>query len=155
VRVPVRVDALEAARRGTSEGHAVTVSGRASRTPDAPPVLVIDDDPAARDLLRRVLEGQGWAVVTADSGEAGLRLARELNPLVITLDVMLPGLDGWQVLQALKADRTLQGIPVVMISILEEKGRAFELGAAECLTKPIDRALLQRVLERYAPVRAS
>ncbi len=151
VRVPVRVDPLEAARRGASEGQAVTVTARASRSPDVRPVLVIDDDAAARDLLRRALEAQGWAVVTADSGEAGLRLARELRPLVITLDVMLPGLDGWSVLQALKADAALQGIPVIIVSIVEEKGRAFELGAAECLTKPIDRALLQRVLERYAP----
>ena len=151
VSVPVRVDALEAARRSATEGQDVAASGRASRMPGARPVLVIDDDAAARELLRRTLEAQGFTVATADSGEAGLGVARQLQPIAITLDVMLPGLDGWQVLREIKADPALMDIPVIMISILEEKGRAFSLGAAEYLTKPVDRAALQHLVERYAP----
>jgi CheY-like chemotaxis protein len=80
-----------------------------------------------------------------------LRLARQLHPDVITLDVIMPQMDGWDVLQALKADSELAGIPVIMLSIVDEKNRGYLLGAAEYMTKPIDRSRLKGVLKRVCP----
>ncbi len=112
-------------------------------------VLVIDDDPAARQLLVRMLGKEGFRVVEAADGEAGLALARTERPDVITLDVLMPGLDGWGVLAALKNDPALVSIPVVMLTIMDEHNLGFSLGAAEYLTKPIERAQLAAVLARY------
>jgi PAS domain S-box-containing protein len=112
-------------------------------------LLVIDDDPTARELMQRFLAMEGFHVVTASSGAEGLRLAKELLPDAITLDVLMPGMDGWAVLAALKADPGLADIPIVMLTILEEKNMAYALGASEYLTKPIDRGRLVAVLERY------
>jgi PAS domain S-box-containing protein len=112
-------------------------------------VLVIDDDPAARDLMKRFLSREGFAAVTADSGDAGLRLAREVKPNVITLDVMMPKKDGWTVLQQLKADPELRDTPVIMVTIVDDKNLGYTLGAAEYLTKPVDREHLGRVLNKY------
>jgi len=112
-------------------------------------VLVIDDDPAVRNLMRRFLSKEGFRVEEAPAGDVGLRMAREVRPDVITLDVMMPGLDGWSVLTALKADPSLAGIPVVMLTILDDRSVGFQLGASEYLTKPIDRPLLVSVLRRY------
>jgi PAS domain S-box-containing protein len=112
-------------------------------------LLVIDDDATARELMQRFLATEGFHVVTASSGAEGLRLAKELQPDAITLDVLMPGMDGWAVLAALKADPSLADTPVVMLTILEEKNMAYALGASEYLTKPIDRGRLVAVLERY------
>jgi CheY-like chemotaxis protein len=112
-------------------------------------VLVIDDEPAVRDLMQRFLAKEGFRVVTAASGEEGLRRARELRPDAITLDVMMPGLDGWAVLSALKADTDLADIPVVMLTIVDDKNLGYALGASDYLTKPIDRERLVTVLEKY------
>jgi signal transduction histidine kinase/CheY-like chemotaxis protein len=112
-------------------------------------VLVIDDDPAMHDLVRRTLEKEGIAVIPALSGEEGLELARQLKPAVITLDVMMPGSDGWNVLRALKADPDLAAIPVVMLTIIDDKNMGFSLGASEYLTKPVDRERLIRVIRRF------
>jgi CheY-like chemotaxis protein len=112
-------------------------------------VLVIDDDPTACDLLERTLERDGFRVVTANNGEDGLRLARELRPMAITLDVIMPGTDGWNVLSALKADPELYEIPVVMVTMLDEQRLGYALGAAEFMTKPVDRERLSGVLARY------
>jgi CheY-like chemotaxis protein len=112
-------------------------------------VLVIDDEPAVRDLMQRFLGKEGFRVVTAAGGEEGLRLARELRPDAITLDVMMPGLDGWAVLSALKADADLSDIPVVMLTIVDDKNLGYALGASDYLTKPIDRERLVAVLDRY------
>ena len=114
-------------------------------------VLVIEDDPGARDLLTRFLTKEGYRVETAAGGEAGLRLARELRPDVITLDVMMPGMDGWAVLNELKADPELADIPVVMLTIVDDKNLGYALGAADYLTKPIQRDRLLSVLEKYCP----
>ena len=114
-----------------------------------PVVLVIDDDPAARELMQRFLRGEGMRIVAAASGEEGLRLARELKPAAITLDVMMPGMDGWAVLSALKADPDLAEIPVTMLTIVEDRGLGYALGAADYLTKPIDRARLLAALRRH------
>jgi hypothetical protein len=112
-------------------------------------ILVIDDDAAIRDLMQRFLAKEGFRVVTAAGGEEGLRLARELAPAAITLDVMMPGLDGWAVLSALKADADLADIPVIMLTIVDDRNLGYALGAAEYLTKPIDRERLLAVLRRY------
>jgi CheY-like chemotaxis protein len=112
-------------------------------------VLVIDDEAGVRDLMHRFLAREGFHVVTAAGGEEGLRRARELQPDAITLDVMMPGLDGWAVLSALKAEPGLADIPVVMLTIVDDKNLGYALGAADYLTKPIDRERLVTVLDKY------
>jgi CheY-like chemotaxis protein len=114
-----------------------------------PLVLVIDDDAAVHDLMRRSLEKDGFRVKVAADGRAGLELARQLKPAVITLDVMMPHLDGWSVLTALKADPGTADIPVIMLTIVDDKQMGFALGAADYFTKPIDFQRLHHVLERY------
>jgi CheY-like chemotaxis protein len=116
---------------------------------EGPPVLVVDDDPAARDVIRRTLEARGLPVVTAASGAEALRIARETRPAVVTLDVMMPGADGWAVLAELKKDPALADVPVVMASILQDEQLAYSLGASDYLTKPIDRARMLAVVGRY------
>jgi PAS domain S-box-containing protein len=115
-------------------------------------VLVIDDDASVRALLRRFLAREGLAVEEAATGEAGLRRARETHPDAITLDVVMPGMDGWSTLTALKADPELCDIPVIMLTIVDDKRTGFTLGASEYLSKPIDREQLRRVLLRYRRV---
>ncbi|MCO4745717.1 MAG: response regulator [Proteobacteria bacterium] len=112
-------------------------------------VLVIDDDPNVRDLLQRHLSKEGFRVATAPGGAEGLRLAKELGPTVITLDVMMPDIDGWMTLGRLKSDPMLADIPVVMITMVSEEARGYALGATDYLTKPIQRDALSRVLGRY------
>jgi PAS domain S-box-containing protein len=117
-------------------------------------VLVVDDDNAAHDILATILGRQGYRLLHARNSQEALALAREHRPDAITLDVMMPRIDGWSVLSALKADPELADIPVVMVTMLNERGMAMSLGAAGFLTKPVDsqrlRALLQR-LTRGAP----
>src|SRR6185295_1370857 len=112
-------------------------------------ILVIDDDPIVHDLLKRSLGREGFRVEVASTGEEGLRRARELHPDAITLDVMMPGLDGWSVLSALKADPETQDIPVIMLSMVDDREMGFALGASEYLTKPIQRERLVTILDRY------
>jgi GAF domain-containing protein/CheY-like chemotaxis protein len=116
---------------------------------ESPTVLVIDDDPAVRDLMQRFLGKEGLRMVAAANGKEGLRLAKELRPDAITLDVLMPGMDGWAVLAALKADRTLADIPVIMITIADEKQVGYALGVADYLTKPIDWKRLTATLRKY------
>ena len=117
----------------------------------APVVLVIDDDPHARDLLVRFLQKEGFSARTAVDGRQGLLMARQLRPSLITLDVMMPEVDGWSVLNALKADPELAKIPVMMITLTEEQDKGFALGAAEFLTKPVDYPRLASLLREYCP----
>ncbi len=112
-------------------------------------VLVVDDDAPTRDLLSRFLAREGFAVRTATDGEEGLRLARALRPRAILLDVMMPRVDGWAMLSALKADQELADIPVIMVSFVQEKGLAFSLGAADYLTKPVDWRRLKAAVEPF------
>ena len=116
-------------------------------------MLVIDDEPAVRDIVQRFLTREGYRVETAASGEEGLRLARAAAPDVITLDVLMPGMDGWAVLAALKADPRLADVPVIMLTIVEERNLGYALGAAEYLVKPLDRDRLVEVIRR-PPARA-
>jgi signal transduction histidine kinase/DNA-binding response OmpR family regulator len=131
-------------RPAAVEDVAALAAGGRSNT-----VLVIDDDADVRDLMRRFLAKEGFDVVTAAGGAEGLRLARKLKPAVITLDVIMPGVDGWHVMQELKADPELATIPVVIITIVDEKNKGYALGATDYMSKPIDRARLSQILEKF------
>jgi signal transduction histidine kinase/DNA-binding response OmpR family regulator len=128
----------EAARAGSGGG-----------ADGAETVLVIDDDPTVLDLTRRYLTREGYAVQTAGSGVEGLELAKTLKPAAITLDVMMPGMDGWAVLTSLKKDPDTADIPVIMLTMLDEKEMGFALGASEYMSKPIDRRRLSAFLDKY------
>jgi signal transduction histidine kinase/CheY-like chemotaxis protein len=112
-----------------------------------PLVLVIDDEATARDLLSRTLTREGYRVETASGGAEGLRRARQQpRPAAITLDVLMPGMDGWQVLAALKADAELASIPVIVLTMLDDTNLGFTLGAAAFMTKPVERERLLGLL---------
>jgi signal transduction histidine kinase len=134
----------------------VRISGASGAVPKVVPaplrrMLVIDDDPAVCELMTRLCCKEGYEVFTAATGEEGLRLAREKQPNLITLDVVMPGMDGWAVLKTLKEDPHLSAIPVVMITIADDRQRGMALGAADYLVKPVDRNRLADVLETHAP----
>jgi PAS domain S-box-containing protein len=112
-------------------------------------VLVIDDDATVRDLVKRSLSKEGMQIITAPGGKEGLELARKYRPDVITLDVQMPGMDGWAVLKELKADPELREIAVIMMTNIDEKNLGYSLGAAEYMTKPIDRERLAEVLRKF------
>jgi signal transduction histidine kinase/DNA-binding response OmpR family regulator len=116
-------------------------------------VLVIDDDPLQRDLMQRYLNKEGFTVCTASGGAQGLRLARQLLPAAITLDVMMPDMDGWSVLTALKGDLTLRDIPVIMLTMVDDPERGFTLGASDYATKPVNRRRLSQMLKKYTCLR--
>jgi signal transduction histidine kinase/CheY-like chemotaxis protein len=111
-------------------------------------VLIIDDDASAREVLGRMLAKEGYRVVSAAGGDDGLRLAREERPDVITLDVLMAGLDGWGVLTRLKADPATADIPVLVVTVIDDRNLGFSLGAADYLTKPVDRERLADALRR-------
>jgi CheY-like chemotaxis protein len=106
----------------------------------------VDDDATVRELVVRHLERAGFAAVAARGGQEGLRLVRELRPAAVTLDIMMPDLDGWTVLAAIKGDPALASIPVLLMSIVDEKNRGYALGAADYLVKPVDRSKLVETL---------
>ena len=111
-------------------------------------VLVVDDDPAAHDLLTAKLKSENYRLIHAHSGEEAIDLARRMRPDAITLDVLMPKTNGWEVLTALKADTELSDIPVVMLTVVPDRGLGQSLGAVDVLTKPVDRAQLTAVLKR-------
>ncbi len=116
-------------------------------------VLVIDDDPIIQDLMAAFLHKEGYQVMVAGGGEEGLRRAREVKPDVITLDVAMPSMDGWSVLSSLKADPQLGGIPVIMLTMVDNKTMGYALGAADYMTKPINRERLIAVIRKYSRLR--
>ncbi len=143
VRLP-----LDAERPGPAPTEPVTVTaGEAG----AHTVLVIDDDADVRDLLSRHLVKSGYRVATAGGGEDGLNCARELRPDAITLDVLMPGMDGWAVLSALKDDAELSDIPVIMVSMVDDRSLGYSLGAADYLNKPVEHERLLAVLKKHCP----
>ncbi len=166
-------DIAVASEPGKGSMFAVTLPAEVSETPQpsdtqflqrparmvsgaaGPLVLVIDDDPAVRDLMQRSLGKDGFRVETASDGRTGLEMAKGLKPAVITLDVMMPGLDGWAVLTALKADTATASIPVLMMTIVDDKNMGFALGAADYFTKPIDWTRLSSVLKKHRKPAAS
>lgn len=114
-------------------------------------ILVIDDDETVRDLLATHLHKLGYQVRLAASGEEGLALAQADVPDAITLDVMMPGMDGWSVLSLLKADPKLSHVPVIVVSIVENRRLGYALGASDYLIKPVSRQQLEIILQRYQP----
>jgi GAF domain-containing protein/CheY-like chemotaxis protein len=143
IRLP-RIVETEQMRMMAEPESGRTHSGAAAT--QAPRILVVDDDPTVRELVARHLERAGFAVTTAKGGQDGLRLARELRPAAVTLDIMMPDIDGWTVLAAMKGDPALSHIPVVLMTIVEEKNRGYALGAADYLVKPVDRGKLVEAL---------
>lgn len=144
LRLPAKV------RETGAESNLTTEPGKQiSPRPTKKSVLVIDDDPAARDLLNRFLSKEGFLVTTASSGEEGLKIAKEIQPSAIVLDVIMPGMDGWAVLEALKSDSGLSEIPVIVSTIVDDEGIGFALGASDYLSKPIDREKLVLILKKY------
>ena len=115
-----------------------------------PTVVVVEDDRRSFDLLRVYLEAAGARVVGARDGQEGLDTVRRLSPAGVVLDILLPGMDGWDVLAQLKADPATAAIPVVVVSMLDERGRGFALGAAEYLVKPVGKEQLLAALYRAA-----
>jgi len=116
---------------------------------DAPTILVADDDPAMLDLLGFTLGKEGYKVIHAGTGEDVLAQARACRPKAITLDVIMPRMDGWSVLAALKADAELRDIPVIMVTVVKDRGMAMTLGATDFMTKPVDRAALLAILRQH------
>jgi signal transduction histidine kinase/DNA-binding response OmpR family regulator len=142
-RLPTQVMSAQPDVSSIAEAEPQAVSASAST------VLVIDDDATVRDLMQRFLWKGGFRAVVARDGEEGLRLAREVHPDAITLDVMMPHKDGWAVLSALKADPHVAHIPVVMVTMVDNKNMGYSLGAADYLTKPIERERLMTILDKY------
>jgi signal transduction histidine kinase/CheY-like chemotaxis protein len=114
-------------------------------------ILVVDDDRRSADLLRVYLEDAGYAVSVARDGIEGLELAGRLHPEAVILDILLPRLNGWDLLAQLKSDPATSDIPVVIVSMTDEQGAGFALGATDYLVKPVDRARLLDALSRCAP----
>jgi CheY-like chemotaxis protein len=114
-------------------------------------VLVVDDDPSVRDLVARHLGRDGYRVETAADGQLALAKAKNFVPDVITLDVLMPHFDGWAVLNKLKHDPELKNIPVIILSITEDRKLGFSLGASEFLTKPVDHEELRQVVAKHLP----
>ena len=147
-RLPATADPSHLARNEPPERtKAETVRGAGG--PASARILVVDDDPDVRDIMRRFLSREGFDVVTAKDGEEGLALAREIGPALVILDVLMPKRDGWSVLRELKATPALADIPIVMLTITDEKNKGYALGASEFLNKPIDRKRLAEVLNRF------
>jgi signal transduction histidine kinase/DNA-binding response OmpR family regulator len=131
-------------------GTNVPASKSGTTRPAAPTtVLVVDDEATARELVARFLTRNGYRVLLASGGEEALALAREHSPDVITLDVIMPEVDGWAVLGRLKSDPRVADIPVILMTIADDQNLGFALGAAEYLTKPIDWNRLELVLRKY------
>jgi signal transduction histidine kinase/CheY-like chemotaxis protein len=140
VRLPVAA-AVVVARDQPSETGTDVPSGNC--------VLVIDDDATARDLIADYLRQAGFVVITAAGGAEGLKRAKDHHPIAITLDVIMPDIDGWTVLAALRGDPQLADIPVVMATIVDERRQGMTLGAVGYLTKPIDGDKLVEIIRRY------
>jgi len=141
----VRLPSNLTAEQDMAEGEAPAERGEAS----GDLVLVIDDDPAQRDLMTRFLEREGFGARTAPDGPTGIELARALRPRAILLDVMMPGMDGWSVLSALKAIPELAQIPVVMVTFVSQRGLATSLGAADYVLKPVEWERFRQVMDRF------
>jgi signal transduction histidine kinase/CheY-like chemotaxis protein len=118
-------------------------------------ILIIDDDPAVHHLLEDALRPEGYTLKFASNGVEGLQLAKELRPAVITLDVLMPEMDGWVVLALLKDDPQLAAIPVIMLTVRADQDFGFAMGVADYLQKPIDRDRLIAVLRKYHRLRPS
>jgi len=151
IRIPATLPGTQPSQL-SADATPVVTGNRLESLHDSKPgstILVIDDDPESCEIIERYLTKDGYTVATATSGEQGLQLAHELQPAAITLDVMMPEMDGWSVLRALKADPALRKIPVIMLTMIDDRTRGYSLGAVDYLTKPVDRELLNKALSHY------
>ena len=112
---------------------------------------MVEDDPHSAELLDLYLAGAGYRVAHARDGAEGLEMARRLRPRAVLLDILLPRVDGWELLARLKADPATAACPVVIVSMLDERGKGFALGASEYLVKPVGREEMVEALARCAP----
>ena len=147
IKVPAVVISSKAGK------HDTAMISKDTRVTEAPPgastILVIDDDPTVHDLMRRFLTKEGFRVAIAPGGKEGIEMAKELKPDLITLDVLMAEMDGWSVLTALKADPVIADIPVIILTMFDDKEMGFALGASDYMTKPINRDRLVNVLRRH------
>ncbi len=137
IDIPVTLDGVEALTEAFTQID-----------PERKTILAVDDDPSVIYVLKKYLEGEGYQVVPAHNGAEAIRLAKEVKPFAITLDIMIPGKDGWEVINELKSDPVTEHIPIVVISILDNKSLGFSLGVTEYLTKPVERDTVLNVLGR-------
>ena len=151
VSLPARInrEKSDGVRISSTESGSVRMAEPPTLVPSRGTVLVIDDDPNACDLMMRSLAREGFRVLVANNGQEGLKMARESHPNVITLDVLMPGMDGWAVIRALKADPELRAIPVIMITMADDRSLGYALGASDYITKPIDRDRLAASVARF------
>ncbi|MCU1239866.1 MAG: response regulator [Candidatus Acidoferrum typicum] len=147
VHLPAQVAEASESARSTPSSDVTPTSDESKSRRDT--ILVIDDDASVRDLMSRFLSKLGFHVVAAANGEEGVRLARQVRPLVITLDVVMPGCDGWTVLKKLKSDSALAEIPVIMVTIVDNEAMGLDLGASNYLIKPVDRDRLAVLIEKH------
>ncbi|MDF2724471.1 MAG: response regulator [Paenibacillus sp.] len=125
-----------------SEPAAIGWSGRAN-------ILLIDDEASNRGLMERYIAKTGWSLAYAENGAEGLKLVKTCLPDVVCLDILMPGIDGWSVLAALKGDPETAHIPVIVWSMTTDRQRGYALGATEFLTKPAERDRLLEVIGKY------
>jgi len=139
----------------TGQGAVTALQHRSLRRPNqglpGTAILVVDDDPSVRQLISRHLEQEGWKTVQASNATDALQLARESRPMLITLDIMMPDASGWWVLEKLKEDPQTAGIPVLVVTIVEDQRLVFALGASDYLGKPYDRGALITKIHRLLP----
>jgi len=112
-------------------------------------ILAIDDDPDVLSLISQEMEEEGFQVVGVTRALEGIEKAKEINPHAITVDIMMPGIDGWETISRLKSDPATRDIPLIVLSIVDNKELGYRLGADEYLVKPVDRDSLMHVLQRY------
>jgi signal transduction histidine kinase/CheY-like chemotaxis protein len=154
VQLPANV-VVETTESAPSEGMSKASATLPEAKTHLDTILVIDDDPSVRDLMSRFLTKLDFHVVAAANGEEGFRLAKQLRPLLITLDVVMPECDGWTVLNRLKNDRDLAEIPVIMVTVVDNEARGLDLGASNYLIKPVQRDRLAVLVEKHRVARSS
>jgi CheY-like chemotaxis protein len=141
IRLPVNVQ-LTLSNKEEKKGSDEEISIKSDENTSLGDVLIIEDDKVTMELMKRVLEKEGFRVYLAANGKEGINLARQIHPDVITLDVMMPDLDGWSVLTLLKSDAELAEIPIIMVTIVDDRSTGYALGASDYLVKPVDRERL-------------
>jgi signal transduction histidine kinase/ActR/RegA family two-component response regulator len=154
VQLPTQV-VIESTESTQSESAGKVLAASSETKTGLETILVIDDDPSVRDLMSRFLTKLNFHVVAAANGEEGIRLAKQVRPLLITLDVVMPDCDGWAVLNRLKSDSELAEIPVIMVTVVDNEAMGLELGASNYLIKPVDRDRLAVLVEKHRITRST
>ena len=150
INLPSRLSPMRVSSLPPPRGRSTPPEQRSRSVHKTPPVvLAIDDEIDVLDWIRRTLKGLDVVIRGATSGMEGLALAQQIKPDVIILDVVMPGMDGWAVLNELKSDPDLSDIPVVMATVVEDQSMGFALGVTDYMTKPVERQKLLRVVKRY------